>query len=92
MSTPHFDGETYDPDRDHMRLTSLLNAVLTIVSDGKWYTLFELAEATGAAEASISARLRDLRKPKFGGHTVERRYISHGLWEYRFIRAGSDAA
>jgi hypothetical protein len=50
---------------------------------GGWWTLPQLAAATGYPEASISARIRDLRKPKFGGHTVERRHVSKGLWEYR---------
>jgi hypothetical protein len=39
-----------------------------------------------ATETGISARLRDLRKPKFGGYTVEiRRRSDGGLWEYRLV-------
>lgn len=82
-----FDGWTYDPDRDHDRLNQLLGRVEAQVADGRWYTLHELALLAGGSEASVSARLRDLRKPKFGGHTIERRYIADGLWEYRFTRA-----
>jgi hypothetical protein len=27
--------------------------------------------------------LRHLRKPRFGGHTVEREYIKDGLYKYK---------
>jgi len=53
------------------------------MSDGQWRTLGELSALTGDPEASISARLRDLRKPRFGGLTVERKYIRRGLFAYR---------
>jgi hypothetical protein len=37
----------------------------------------------GGSIAAISARLRDLRKPKYGSREVERRYLHNGLFEYR---------
>jgi biotin operon repressor len=80
-----FDGETYDPERDGERLSTMLRAVQLQMSDGRWHTLAELSLKVGGSEAAISARLRDLRKPRFGGHTVERRYVDRGLWEYRYI-------
>lgn len=80
---PHFDGETYEPGRDHARLTRQLDMVRDIMEDRDWYTLRELSVGTGQPEASVSARIRDLRKPKFGGHDVERQYVGKGLWKYR---------
>jgi hypothetical protein len=38
-----------------------------------WLTLYEIAALTRYGEASISAQLRHLRKPRFGGHRVEKR-------------------
>jgi hypothetical protein len=82
-----FDGVTADPELDDARLTSLLDRVRQLMLDGKWRTLREIADALGhGSEASISARLRDLRKPKFGGLIVEsrRRYTegpTSGVWE-----------
>lgn len=80
-----FDGNTFDEDRDGARLTRQLMAVRSIVSTGRWVTLAELARAVGASEPSVSARLRDLRKPRFGSHTVERRYLGGGVWQYRMV-------
>lgn len=80
-----FDGETYDPDRDRERLSRQLYAVLDVMKDGKWRTLPDLASATQSPEASVSARLRDLRKPRFGSHIVERQYLRKGLFQYRLI-------
>lgn len=80
-----FDGTTYERERDHGRLYSQLLAVRDIMLDGRWRTLSQLSAETGDPEASISARLRDLRKPKFGGYVVERSYVSNGVWQYRLL-------
>ena len=83
-----FDGATYDPDFDHARLTSQLDRVRTLMQDGQWRTLREIADKVGDPEASVSARLRDLRKEKFGAWRVERRRRGapeRGLHEYRLL-------
>ena len=85
VSVPRFDGETFDPQRDGPRLTGALEAVRDRMADGRWYTLRELAQAAGCSEAAASARLRDLRKAKFGGYTVEREHVGGGLWRYRLV-------
>jgi len=78
-----FDGETIEPARDHDRLRAQLHRVLNAISDHEWLTLHQISAITGDPEASVSARLRDLRKDKFGGYTIERQYAGEGLWEYR---------
>lgn len=85
MSTPDFDGHTYDSERDHSRLATQLHAVRQAISDCQWWTLEALAKSTGAPEASISARLRDLRKPKFGGYMIKRAYRQRGQFVYRML-------
>ncbi len=81
-----FDGSTYSHARDFTRLNGLLEQVRDLMSDGKWRTLPQITEAIGAtSDASVSARLRDLRKAKFGGYQVERRYVVAGIWEYRVL-------
>jgi len=81
--TPPFDGETYEHERDHARLARQLDAVRVLMLDGRWRTLPEIAAQVEGSEAAISARLRDLRKTKFGAFDVQRRYLAHGLFEYR---------
>lgn len=84
--TPDFDGETYEPRHDKARLNAQLERVVKVMRDRLWRTLEEISKATGDPQASVSARLRDLRKPKFGEHVVERRrrgVAMKGLFEYR---------
>ena len=80
-----FDGHTYDASLDAERLSGQLLRVWSLMRDGKWRTLAEIAEAVGGSEAGVSARLRDLRKPRYGAMTVERRRseLHNGLWLYR---------
>ena len=60
-----------------------------------WLTLHELARLTGYGEASVSAQLRHLRKPEYGGFLVEKqqravdeivRSSGGPVWEYRLRR------
>jgi hypothetical protein len=78
-----FDGSTYDPRLDAVRLTRQLYRVWDALNDYRWHTLSELAGRAGGSEAGVSARIRDYRKPRFGGHTIERRRVDGGLWQYR---------
>jgi hypothetical protein len=81
----NFDGNTFDVALDGQRLGTQLADVLNVMRGGDWRTLREIISAIGrGTETGISARLRDLRKTKFGGWTVEsRRRTETGLWEYR---------
>lgn len=85
-ATPAFDGDTYDDARDGERLARALAAVRDLMLDGEWRSLAAISATTGFPEASVSARLRDLRKEKFGRFTVDRRYVADGLWEYHVAR------
>jgi hypothetical protein len=83
---PQFDGSSLDPAADGGRLARQLRAVFEAMEGGGWKTPAEIEAASGANWASASARLRDLRKPKFGGFLVDRRRKAageRGLHEYR---------
>lgn len=87
-SFPLFDfagGQTYSQSRDHQRLSGLHLRVWEFMSDGQWHTLAEIHAACGGTESSCGARIRDMRKARFGGHTVERRHVGDGLHEYRLV-------
>lgn len=87
MSTPYFDGPDLT-DADTARLGTQLDRVRLLMADGQWRSLRDIATVVGGSEASVSARLRDLRKPRFGAHTVERvRTHTAGLWHYRLLPA-----
>ena len=77
-----FDGKTYEPS-DGPRLGTHLERVAAYMRDGQWRTLWEIARAAGCPPQSASARLRDLRKPRFGGYTVERQRCQVGVFVYR---------
>ncbi len=83
--SPTFDGSTFVPSRDHSRLATQLRSVLAMMGQQEWWTLDQLSAASGHPPASVSARLRDLRKPKFGGHQVQREYVTKGLFRYKLI-------
>ena len=83
-----FDGATYDRALDGVRLTGQLQRVFDYMQNGGWKTLPQIATKVGGSEAAVSARLRDLRKPKFGGYLVEKRRVGNptdGVWEYRLL-------
>ena len=88
-----YDGQTIDDGIDHGRLRRQHALVFAAMHAGAWTTLRQVAQLTGAPEASVSARLRDFRKRKFGGHKVERRraQAEAGTYEYRLIVADAGA-
>ena len=73
-------GATFNPERDGKRLNAQTQRVHDLMRDGQWRTLAEIASGTGDPEASVSARLRDLRR---FGFTVDRAYVSQGLHKYK---------
>jgi hypothetical protein len=81
-----FDGETYEPKRDAARLSGQLERVRDLMLDGKWRTLREIANHVQGSEAGVSARLRDLRKERFGSHTVNHQRKTDGVWIYQVVR------
>jgi hypothetical protein len=95
---PHlyFDGITYEAEFDEHRLGIQHHAVWRVIQDGEWRIPEEVIATIVVhggrqyATAAITARIRDFRKPRFGGWTVERRARGdrhHGLFEYRVLRS-----
>jgi hypothetical protein len=86
-SIPPRDGATYDHDQDGLRLFQQAADVWSAMRGGGWYTLKYLSEATGHPPQSVSARIRDFRKERYGAHTVERkRYgLYRGTFVYRLV-------
>lgn len=82
------DGDGEGAAKDY-RLKKQLERVFAALAGEKWVTLEMVAAVSDAPEASVSARLRDLRKARFGGFVIEQRLTpTEGLHEYRLL-AGS---
>ena len=79
-----FDGDTITSE-DFPRLNRQLRAVYDLMRDGAWRSLRQISNRTGEPEASISARLRDLRKRKFGGFKVLRENWGDGVFVYKVM-------
>jgi len=60
---------------------------LALLQDGKWHALSEFLAVCGMkyGTASLTARIRDLRKTKFGAHNIESRSKGTSLFEYRLV-------
>lgn len=84
-----FDGSDYKPELDQKRLTGQLQKLFSLMKDGTFRTLSEIERFTGIPQASASAQLRNLRKPRFGAFTVTKRRRgegSAGLYEYQVTK------
>jgi len=77
------------------QLVAIRDLMLEVADRGKWLTLDEIAGITEFGEASVSAQLRHLRKPRNGRYRVEKRRRHSGeteigrdtgLWEYQVLR------
>jgi predicted HTH transcriptional regulator len=85
-ATYRFDGETFDAEQDGKRLSRQLDKVLEFLLANEWVTLSSIANHAKCSESSASARLRDLRKPRFGSLVVERKRSEiAGIFLYRLV-------
>ena len=85
-TSTRFNGSDYDGIWDSERLTVQHQRIRTLMLDGEWRTLSAIETLTGDPQASISAQLRHLRKPRFGAFIVQKQIRgdrASGLYEYR---------
>ena len=90
-----FDGPDYSKDLDKKRLSKQHVEIKEfMLKEKNWFTLKEISSNLNFPEASVSAQLRHLRKPRFGSYVVERRRTgnkSRGLFEYRVLPPGTES-
>jgi hypothetical protein len=79
-----FRGADYRAPRDQARLSTQLERVKDAMIDGQWRSLEQIADLAQAPQTSVSAQLRNLRKPEFGSWLVDRRHIESGLMREGF--------
>ena len=81
-----FEGSDYKAEFDFKRLTGQIRRIFITMKDGQWRTLGEISATTGDGESSISAQLRNMRKERYGTHSILKRRRgepSNGLFEYK---------
>jgi len=96
---PKFDGRTYEEKLDSPRLTKQLERVREYMIGifPAWKSVYEISVALkelygeNFPTQSVSARLRDLRKKKFGSYVVDHKRREgkehNGIWEYLVYRS-----
>jgi len=91
-----FDGESYSRALDRVRLNEQLWAVYRALLTGKRWTIRELTEhcerelGKPMSENGIGARLRDLRKERFGGFDIPKDRIGDsGTFVYWLRKEGA---
>lgn len=90
FNNARFDGSDYKPEYDDKRLTGQIKRIYGLMIDGKYRTLGEIEAVTNDPQASISAQLRHLRKPRFGSHILNKRRRGereNGLFEYQLLKS-----
>ena len=70
-----FDGSDYIPQRDNDRLSKQSDKIFNLMKDGVYRTLSQISDMTKEPPSSISAQLRHFRKPRFGSHTLNKKYL-----------------
>lgn len=62
-----------------------IEKIFNLMKDEQFRTLAEISKMTGVGEASVSAQIRNLKKPQFGGHDSDKKHLGGGIWIYRII-------
>lgn len=76
------------PAKPHANKTRSI--LLAYLSAGEWFTPFELSQKLRfvgdicISDSNLTARLREMRRPEFGGHNiVSRPRAGSTAWEYK---------
>lgn len=70
---------------DRKRRATQRAGVMRALNRGRWLSLKDFQGVKGS-DSGISARIRDARKPKFGGHKIVCRRDEGGVYRYKLVR------
>jgi hypothetical protein len=79
-----FDGY-YVTAADDGRLLNQLERIFYLMRDGEARTVEQIHRIVGGTQTGVSARLRDLRKAKFGGYDIATLDHGGGHFTYRLV-------
>jgi hypothetical protein len=71
---------------DRKRLKSQRSGVWNILRDHRWHPLTIFKQKVKGSDSSITARIRDARKKKYGGHIIQCARDAAGVYRYRLVR------
>ena len=81
-------GPDFSAKLDSQRIMDQHKRIRTFMLEksksGEWVSLEDIEFALGYPQASISAQLRHLRKPLFGGYIVNKKRVGN-YWEYMVL-------
>lgn len=80
-----FSGDDYVPSRDFKRLSKVAKRVFDVVKDGQWRGYDEIGQLAGLRPAYVSAHLRNFRKVPFGAHTLNKRHVKNGYYQFQLL-------
>ena len=66
--------------------------VMAVLRDGEWHSTRQISMLTGLKQTTAQARVRDLRKEKFGSHQIDSRVGKSGIADYRLREDRLEAA
>ena len=74
------------------QMDAVLQALISAYDRNAWLTVGELAAIVDAKEPSVSAQIRNLRKPQNGSYIIKKRVRTHEggrlqLWEFKIEEA-----
>jgi hypothetical protein len=75
-------GPAFDKKEDGERVNKQHVSIREYMLVAGWKSLADIEKVLSYPQASISAQLRHLRKPVFGGYQVEKRRVG-SFWEYK---------
>ena len=67
---------------DGVKLKGKMLLLFEMMKSGQWVTSEPVMRRIDCKEAAATARIRDLRKPQYGGHTVNTE-LRGGVWHYQ---------
>ena len=86
--------ELYNLNLEPLSIDILNGKVLSLLRESDWWAPWEICRQIQlrwlvlVSDSSVTARIRDLRKPRYGSHVIEKRMRDGSrAYEYRLVKA-----
>lgn len=79
-------------ERAEQEKATIFRRVKALMLDGRWRSGPEIARIVGCSDSCATARVRDLRKEKYGSYNAPCERFPDGIYRYCVILDGREAA